>query len=336
MEGLLEKTTATSRGFQYRYYINPASQVNEDSPALFFMHGFRDSALCWQYLLPHLKHLPYRMLFFDMLGYGGTSRPHDPQSYAYHLMVQDLLDVADAEGIQKIVTVGHDHGAGPAQRLYNHRPERVAAVILLSVPYNPPNKKTPFHLAALNAMTTQMFGCPIAEYWNFLTAPDAAGLMNANLDRVWEIPHADSFDEMKSIYCVPNAMRQYLADRSIPSVNIKAYARNRALYEGWKAEIEKSGLESGLCWYTAYLQQVQFESDQLVPDDNLKVRVPMLFIGATGDAVCRPGFSLTPAAGLVADLTEHTLEGVGHWPMYEKPKEVAEWISEFLTKKIQV
>ena len=298
------------------------------------MHGFRDSALCWQYVLPQLHALPYRMLYLDMLGYGGTSKPHDPQSYAYHLMVQDILDIADAEGIQRLIPVGHDHGAGPAQRLYNHFPERVAAIILMSVPYNPPNKTTPFNLFALNKMTTEVFGYPIAEYWNFLTAPDAAGLMNANLDRVYEIPHANTFEEMKSLYCVPNAMRNYLADRSIPSVDVKPYARDKALYEGWRAEIEKDGLESGLCWYTAYLQQVQSESDKLVLDENRTVRVPMLFIGTTGDAVCRPGFSMTPAAGLVTDLTEHTLEDVGHWPMYENPQEVAEMMAEFLKAKL--
>ena len=334
MEGLSEKTATTSRGLNYRYYISASSPTVKQLPALVFMHGFRASGLCWQYMLPYLTNLPHRLVFLDMLGYGESSKPRDPASYAYHLMVQDILDIADVEEINQIIPVGHDHGSPLAYRVYNHSPERVAAIILLSVSYGPPNKNQPFNLAAMNAMATTAFGYPTLEYWNFLTAPDAAGLMNANLDRVWEIPHANTFEEMKAIYCVPNAMRQYLADRSIPSVDIKPYARDKPLYEGWKAEIKKSGLEPGLCWYTAYLQQIQFGSDKLVPDENLKVTVPMLFIGADGDAVCRPGFSLSPAAALVTDLTEHTLKGVGHWPMYERPQEVADMVTKFLGDKL--
>ena len=216
------KTITTSRVMQYRYYVSDKPHATPEPPALFFLHGFRDTARCWEYMIPHRAKLPYGLVAVDTLGHGGTSKPRDPAAYAYHLMVKDIFDIADNEGIHKVIPLGHDHGSGLAQRMYKHCPDRTAAVVLLYVAYSPPNKKEPFNLAAINATSKAVFGYPMFEYWNFLTAPDAAGLMNANLDRVMEIPHANSFANMQALYSVPNAMREYLSDRS-KSVELKPY-----------------------------------------------------------------------------------------------------------------
>jgi pimeloyl-ACP methyl ester carboxylesterase len=203
-------------------------------------------------MLPYLSKLPYRLVAVDTLGHGRTSKPRDPAAYAYHLMVKDIFDIADNEGIQKVIPLGHDQGSGLAQRMYNHCPDRTAAVLLLNVAYSPPNKKEPFNLAAINATSKEVFGYPMFEYCNFLTAPDAAGLMNANLDRVMEIPHANSVADMQAVYGVPNAMREYLGDR-LESVELKPYV-NAKLKAQWRAELGEGGLEAPLCWYTAMVQ----------------------------------------------------------------------------------
>lgn len=184
MEQLSVKAVTTSRGVEYKYWMSDATQDSSHRPALFLLHGFRGFAISWKYMLPYLKKLPNRLVIPDLLGHGGTSKPKDTAAYAYHLMVQDMLDIADSEGFDKMIPVGHDHGAGLAQRMYNHDLDRMEALILLNVAYSPPSKGQPFNLAAMNAYTKEAFGYPAPVYWNFLTAPDAAGLMNANLDRV--------------------------------------------------------------------------------------------------------------------------------------------------------
>lgn len=335
MDELSVKSATTSRGMEYKYWISKATPDSPKHPPLFLLHGFRGFAISWKYTLPYLKGLPNRLVIPDLLGHGGTSKPKDTAVYAYHLMVQDMLDIANFEGYDKVIPVGHDHGAGLAQRMYNHAPDRIEALILLNVAYSPPSKGQPFNLAAMNAYAKEAFGYPAPIYWNFLTAPDAAGLMNANLDRVWEIPHANSFEEMRDLYGVANAMRNYLSDRSIPSVNIKPYARDPKLFAEWKQEIERGGLEGPLCWYTAHVQQVQCESDKLVADEHMKVNVPSLFIGCDADAPCRVEAIEGPKnAGLLPDLTVEVLHGVGHWPAYEKPQETADMIVRFLQAKL--
>jgi soluble epoxide hydrolase/lipid-phosphate phosphatase len=334
MEEFVEKKLTVSRGFEYRYFVSSSEHEIANPPTLVFLHGFRDFASSWRFVLPHLKQLPCRFLVPDLLGHSGSSKPTNPKSYAYHLMAQDLLEIIDAEQIKKFVPIGHDHGSLLAQRIYNHHPARCAGLVILNVAYSPPSSK-PFDLYEINAMTNQIFGYGTSEYFHFLTSPDAARLMNANLDRVWDIPHTNSFSDMRSLYGSPTAMREYLTDDSIPSKALKPYATDPSFKVAWKSEIEKGGLEAPLCWYTAMVQQVQYHSDKLIASGNTKVDVPMLFIGCDGDAPCRPELiKLTMDSGLLPDLTIHTLQGVGHWPMYEQPERTAEILVEFLATKV--
>lgn len=270
----------------------------------------------------------------DLLGHGGTSKPTDPTAYAYHLMVKDMIEILDAEGIESLIPLGHDHGSVLAQRIYNHVPDRTAALIMLNVAYSPP-AKTPFNLFATNAMTKQVFGYGCVEYFHFLTSPDAARLMMNDLDRVWDIPHAKNFEDMRDIYGLPDGMRKYLKDPTVPRIELKSYATEGDLKAEWKAEIRRGGLEAPLCWYIAMIQQVQYESDKSILEENARVDVPTLFIGCGGDAPCRAE-SIKPSidAGLLPHLTTHVLEGVGHWPMYEEPEQTAALIVAFLGEKL--
>lgn len=286
--------------------------------------------------MPYLSQLPYRFIMPDLLGHGGTSKPTDPSAYAYHLMVEDIIEILDVEGINFVIPLGHDHGSVLAQRIYNRIPERIAALIMLNVAYSPP-AKAPFNLFATNAMTKQVFGYGCAEYFHFLTSPDAARLMENDLDRVWDIPHAKNFSDMRDIYGVPNGMRRYLQDATVPRIELKPYAKQGHLKGEWKDEIEKGGLEAPLCWYTAMVQQVQYESDKSILEENARVNVPTLFIGCGGDAPCRAEL-IKPSieAGLLPHLTTHVLQEVGHWPMYEDPEGTATHIVAFLEIQLKL
>lgn len=48
------------------------------------------------------------MLAPDMLGYGGTDKPTDPAAYVPSLLTKDVIDILDAEKLDKVVSIGHD------------------------------------------------------------------------------------------------------------------------------------------------------------------------------------------------------------------------------------
>ena len=334
MDRLEVKSITTSRGLKYRYYTSPKGTPGSSKSALLLQHGFPDTAHLWSPLIPALLTLSNRLIIPDLLGFGGTSKPTDPQMYAFHLMSRDLLEILDAEGVEKVVNIGHDHGSGSASRFYNHAPDRTAGLILLNVAYGPPSKEKEFDLAAINASTTKAFGYPILEYWNFLTAPDAAGILEGNLDRLWECAHAGTFESKKQLYCTSGAMRDYMTNHATQRIQLKPYAADDELKQRWMSEFRAGGLAGPLCWYTSRTQNVQYLSDKRVPDDNLKVTVPLLFIGCDDDTVCRMELINGPRdAGLLPDLTVHTMKGVGHWPMYESPDQTADIMVQFLKEK---
>ena len=335
MEGLEEKNLQVPRGFTYHYYVTPASAKGKDSskPALLIQHGWPDSAHLWTQMLPVLNTLPNRLLIPDMLGYGGTSKPTDPKQYAFNAMTQDLIELVDAEGIDKVVSVGHDWGAGSAQRFYNFHSDRTLAVILLNVAYLVPNKEQPFDLDGVNAMTKQFFGYPIYAYWYTFTAPDAPELFNHNLDRVWEAMQSGKPEDMKAMFCEEDGFRKYLNDKSIPSFKLKPHGYDEQLKEHWKSMISAGGFEAPFCWYRCMVDNHQWESDKMIPDEDIKIDVPVLFIACTGDIVCRPDMiSVGQGAGLLPDLKVETFES-GHWIPLEKPNEVANAIKAFVGEK---
>jgi pimeloyl-ACP methyl ester carboxylesterase len=43
-----------------------------------------------------------------MLGYGGTAKPANAEAYRPSLIVKDIVDILDAEKIQKAIVVAHD------------------------------------------------------------------------------------------------------------------------------------------------------------------------------------------------------------------------------------
>jgi pimeloyl-ACP methyl ester carboxylesterase len=334
MEALEEKSIKVSRGFTYRYYISSKTSSNNDKAPLMLHHGFPDTAHLWAPLLPMLTKLPNRLIIPDLLGYGGTSKPTDPQAYAYDLMTQDLLDILDAEGIEKVVSIGHDHGSGSAARFYNHVPHRTAGLILLNVAYVVPSKDKDFDLNAFNTSAAKAFGYPVFEYWNFLTASDAARIIDQNLDRMFDCAHAGTFELKKSLYCVPNAMRQYLTDDSIARIETKPYSRDEKLKQRWMSQFQKGGFGGPVCWYTSRTQGFQFASDKKIPDANIKVTVPTLFIGCDQDTVCRMEvINGAKDAGLLPDLKIETMKGIAHWPMYEDPERTAEILIQFLKER---
>ena len=50
----------------------------------------------------------FGLLVPDMLGYGGTDKPQDPTSYKQSDMATDLIDILNAETVDKVIAIGHD------------------------------------------------------------------------------------------------------------------------------------------------------------------------------------------------------------------------------------
>lgn len=105
MDSSLFKDVTTTRGLKYHYYSSPAV---DEKPTLLFLHGFPSTSYDWRHQVPFFKEKGYGLIVPDLLGYGGTDKPSDPASYKYSLMTADIVDILDAEKVDKVIPIGHD------------------------------------------------------------------------------------------------------------------------------------------------------------------------------------------------------------------------------------
>ena len=98
-------------------------------------HGFPESAHSWRHQIEPLAAAGYHVLAPDQRGYGRSSAPRDVAAYGIEHLCGDLLGLLDATGHDDAVFVGHDWGALLVWDLARLHPDRVRAVVNVSVPY---------------------------------------------------------------------------------------------------------------------------------------------------------------------------------------------------------
>lgn len=118
------------------------AEIGEGQPIL-FLHGFPELWYCWRHQLLSLSSLGYRAIAPDLRGYGDTDVPPSVCSYTVHHIVGDLVALLDLLKIDRVFLVGHDWGSYIAWWFCKLRPDRIRALVSLSVVHMPrnPNRK---------------------------------------------------------------------------------------------------------------------------------------------------------------------------------------------------
>ena len=106
----------------------------QDAPVL-LLHGFPGSWRSFDAVASALAAEGRRVLVPEQRGYTSSARPEEVGAYRLERLVADAVAVLDAAGAQRAVVVGHDWGAVVAWALAASRPERVRALVALSVPH---------------------------------------------------------------------------------------------------------------------------------------------------------------------------------------------------------
>lgn len=96
-------------------------------PRVLFLHGFTDSAACWEPVSRALGD-SWPSMSFDARGHGMSGLPEEP--YESVDMADDAALVLDQVGLSGLVVVGHSMGAATAAHLARARPDLVRALVL--------------------------------------------------------------------------------------------------------------------------------------------------------------------------------------------------------------
>lgn len=105
-----------------------------DGDPVVLIHGTPSSSFIWRNVVPELTAAGYRVLVFDLLGYGLSERPSDPEvDTSVTGQVPILEGVLDLWGVDDLHIIAHDIGGGVAQRFALQSPQRVRSLTMIDV-----------------------------------------------------------------------------------------------------------------------------------------------------------------------------------------------------------
>jgi len=311
----LTQTFVVSPGITYEYVYYPPK--TNDTTTHLFLHGFPSSLHSWRHQINHFNRLGYGCLAPNLLDYGKTYSPSDIQEYKAKKMVLHLVALLSHLMIDRsAIVVGHDWGVLPASRFALYEPERVRALILLSIGYLPPGK---LDIDETIDTIKQAFGYDALGYWKFLGLDsDAADLIEKNANSFLDLvfpPLDDAVTLWRTNFLPQGKLKEWLLDgRRLP--HRASYLSVSDYYVNLGYILE--GVKPKLNWYTAYIGNVN-EEDEKNLDPN--IRLPCLFIA---DAVSDPVLFASQKQ-YMPQLTIIEMNTT-HWTMEEKPREVNEAI----------
>jgi pimeloyl-ACP methyl ester carboxylesterase len=289
-------------------------------PLVVLCHGFPELAHAWRHQISALAEAGYRAVAPDQRGYGGSDRPADVASYDVVHLCEDLLGLLDSMGEERAVFVGHDWGAAVVWQLSTYAPERVRAVVGMSVPFIPRAPVPP--VAILDALAGDAFMYIV--YFQQVGPADvelAADPRRTLLRVLWSMSGDAPSGSMRRL---PRAGTGFLDAMSDP-LGIPSWLTEADL-DLLVSEFARTGFTGGLNWYRNLDKNWEITEGLA----RAKVTQPAMFVAGERDRILR----MTPPEimdGWVEDLRGSIIvPGAGHWIQQERPDEVNAALLGFL------
>lgn len=158
----------------------------KNGEAVFLLHGFPETSYEWRHQLPVLAAAGFRAIAPDQRGYSPGARPPAVDDYDVEKLAQDVVDMADALGVQRFHLVGHDWGASVAWIVALRFPERLMTLNPVSVG----------HPDAVGQLRADPTSCQYAAsaYIDFFVTPESTDTLLPNLRGIYGDLPPDAID----------------------------------------------------------------------------------------------------------------------------------------------
>lgn len=103
---------------------------DESKPKLVFLHGLMGFGNNWKTMARHFE-ADYQILLYDQRGHGRSFQP--PKGYSTRDLAEDLAQILDDLGWEKVTVVGHSMGGRVAVQFAHSYPQRVEKVIVVDI-----------------------------------------------------------------------------------------------------------------------------------------------------------------------------------------------------------
>lgn len=300
--------------------------VHEAGPAdgslVVLCHGFPEIGYSWRHQMAALAEAGYHVLAPDQRGYGRSSRPAELTDYDILHLTDDIAALIDTTGREKAVIVGHDWGSMVVWALALRKPEKLAGVVGMSVPFVPRGPQPP-----IQAMR-QLFG----DSFFYMVYFQEPGRADAELGN-------DPARTMRRMLCGarvsadvpvdPTAMfapgPEGFIDRMPEPAGLPDWL-SQAELDHYVEEFTHSGYTGGINWY----RNMDRNWELMAHTADAKVEIPARFIGGTLDPVLMMMPPSVQDGWLADDRGTVLIDDAGHWVQQEKPAETNAALLEFL------
>ncbi|MFV8048964.1 alpha/beta fold hydrolase [Mycobacterium sp. 48b] len=282
------------------------------NPVIVLAHGFPELAYSWRHQIPVLAAAGYHVLAPDQRGYGGSSRPEGIDAYNIVELTADIAGLLDDVGADEAVLIGHDWGSPVATNFPLFYPDRVRAVVAMSVP---PVPRAP-------APPTQIWRKIVGDNFFYILYFQEPGVADVALGD-------DPRQSLRRSLAMEGLAEppENLTDRPLPPLPDWTSPEE---FEHYVRAYTETGFTGPLNWYRNFDRNWELTD----PDSGVTARqtisVPTLFLAGTAD----PVLSFTPRDRVrevvTGDYREVLIDGAGHWLQQERPGEVNEVLLEFL------
>lgn len=292
-------------------------------PVIILAHGFPECAWSWRHQLPVLAAAGYHVLAPDQRGYAHSSAPQVVSAYGIDHLAGDLIELLDSTGAEQGIFVGHDWGALVTWDLARLFPERVQAVVGVSVPFTQWPMKP-----------TELFAALFTDRFFYMTYFQAVGPAERELEldvrhsmhtilwgasgemysgRPGELPPAEGTGFLDMFPNMPTHRPDWLTEADM---------------EHYVEAFSASGFFGPVSWYRNLDANFARVAD-LAPS---RLAMASFFIGGELDAVIagRPEMVDAMITTLPGFRGKAILEGAGHWTQQERPDAFNEALLGFL------
>ncbi|KAF8308819.1 alpha/beta-hydrolase [Clavulina sp. PMI_390] len=289
----------------YHYLsVKPASK---DKKTFILFHGFPTGALSFRKIVPRIVDEGHGVILAEMLGYGGTSRPKEPEAYSRIAMADAVAEILAVEGVERGIVMGHDWGVTIATRFVLKYPQLCEGLILIGFTFIPPEADPqPMNVQGYNDMFKPLMGFEPLAFLRcmFNDSPRlASGLM---------------FSDVGALEA------NVTADRKPPIAYWITGEEMRATVDF----VKNQDMEALLNYY----QFALFHFDKGDSDLPKRLKTPYLYFECQQDPTIAPPIVHAQIEDC-DDITIKTLKG-GHWVMEEEPDSIIAGIKEWLATRV--
>jgi len=279
--------------------LNVQVEGPEDGEPILLLHGFPESHRTWRAVVPELAR-EFRVVAPDQRGFGASDKPEGVENYRTDRILEDLVALADAIGLERFTLVGHDWGGAVAWLAALRYPDRLSRLVIVNAPHPLVFQKSLFEDPAQRAASQY-----ISAFRN--TAMEQ-GIAAMGLETFF----AKTFASHADISLLSDDERQaYLDDWGAPG----AMTAMLNWYRASEIVVPQVGEQSNAPAWT----KAPFP----------KIVVPTLVLWAMRDTALLP-VQLGGLYELVENLRLVTIPDAGHFVPWEQPKTVAAAIRDFM------